>query len=34
MLRRGYIILIAGAVLVVAGIALTAVYGSNLAGLK
>ncbi|MBD0360345.1 MAG: hypothetical protein ICV56_06495 [Nitrososphaeraceae archaeon] len=33
MLKRGYIILIAGAVLVVAGIALTAVYGSNLASL-
>lgn len=33
MLQRGYIILIAGAALVVAGIALTAVYGSNLASL-
>ena len=33
MLKRGYIILIVGAVLVVAGIALTAVYGSNLASL-
>src|SRR5829696_7998541 len=33
MLKRGYIILIAGAVLVIAGIALTAVYGSNLASL-
>ena len=33
MLQRGYIILIAGAVLVVAGIALTAVYGSSLASL-
>jgi hypothetical protein len=33
MLQRGYIILIAGAVLVVAGIALTAVYGINLASL-
>jgi hypothetical protein len=33
MIQRGYIILIAGAALVVAGIALTAVYGSNLASL-
>ena len=33
MIQRGYIILIAGAVLVVAGIALTAVYGISLAGL-
>jgi hypothetical protein len=33
MLQRGYIILIAGAVLVVVGIALTAVYASNLATL-
>lgn len=33
MLQRGYIILIIGAVLVVAGIALTVVYGSSLASL-
>jgi hypothetical protein len=33
MLQRGYIILIAGAVLVVTGIILTAVYGIGLAGL-
>ena len=33
MLQRGYIILIAGAVFVVAGIALTAVYAISLAGL-
>lgn len=33
MLQRGYIILIAGAVLVIAGITLTAVYGSSLASL-
>jgi hypothetical protein len=33
MLQRGYIILIAGAVFVVAGIALIAVYAISLAGL-
>ena len=33
MLQRGYILLIAGAVLVVTGIILTAVYGIGLAGL-
>src|SRR5918912_372917 len=33
MIQRGYIILIAGGILIVIGITLTAVYGSSLAGL-